>query len=152
MTVTEMTNDRVIELIEAYGAEPMTWPEEERDLAKARIAADPEIFAEALAEARSLDHLLAREEIAEPSSALTDTILANAPKASRARQGLLGGLSSLLFPQGARWPAGAALASLAMGLVGGYAYASTGIGYDQADSAYYSAFGFDSGENWLSLE
>jgi len=64
----------------------------------------------------------------------------------------LGGLSAILFPQGVRWPAGAALASLVMGLVGGYAYASTGIGYDQADSAYYAAFGFDNGAEWVSLE
>ena len=67
--------------------------------------------------------------------------------------GLFGGLSvSDLFPQGVRWPAGAALASLLMGLVGGYAYASTGIGYDQADSAYYAAFGIDSAIDWVSLE
>ena len=152
MTVSSMTNDRVLELIAAFGAEPMGWPEDERDAAKARLLSDPETFAGPLADARALDEYLAREIVPEPSSALTDVILAQAPTTAFEPTGLLRRLSSLMFPQGARWPAGAALASLAMGLVGGYAYASTGIGYDQVDSAYSSAFGFDSSESWVSLE
>ena len=152
MTVSEMTNERVLELIATYGAEPMSWPEDERDAAQACISADPDAFATALEDARALDLLLAAEDVPEPSVALTETILAQAPVAPKKRTGLFDGLSSFLFPQGVRWPAGAALASLVMGLVGGYAYASTGIGYDQADSAYYSAFGLDSGGDWVSLE
>ncbi len=152
MTVSEMTNERVLELIMAYGAEPMGWPDDERGAMQARIAADPDAFAEALAQARALDQLLASEQVPEPSATLADAILAQAPAAHAKRSGLFDGLSSFLFPQGMRWPAGAALASLAMGLVGGYAYASTGIGYDQADSAYYSAFGFDNSGDWGSLE
>lgn len=152
MTVTVINDARVLELIEAYGAEPMGWPEDERDAARARLAAHPEAFAEALALARALDAALALDPVPEPSAQLTETILAAAPSAPRARAGLFAGLSALLFPQGLRWPAGAALASLVMGLVGGYAYAATGIGYDQADSVYYAAFGFDNGAEWVSLE
>jgi hypothetical protein len=152
MTVTDMTTDRVLELIAAYGAAPMSWPEDERDAAAALIAADPDAFEAALADAQALDRLLETEDVPEPPAALAETILAGAPSAKPAATGVLKGLSAILFPQGVRWPAGAALASLVMGLVGGYAYASTGIGYDQADSAYYAAFGLDGGEDWVSLE
>lgn len=152
MTVNGMTEDRVLELIEAYGAEPMGWPEDERDAARALIEADPDAFADALAVARALDEAMELEQVPEPSARLADAILAAAPTAPPARASLFGGLSSLLFPQGVRWPAGAALASLLMGLVGGYAYASTGAGYDQVDSAYYAAFGLDVGADWGDLE
>lgn len=152
MTVTGMTHERLLELIATYGAEPMGWPEDERDEARALLSANPGSYSQALNEARAIDGVLSIEEVPEPSAALTQSILAAAPSAPRSRTGLLAGLAAMLFPQGLRWPAGAALASLAMGLVGGYAYASTGIGYDQADSAYYAAFGFDSGEDWISLE
>lgn len=152
MTVNGMTEDRVLELIEAYGAEPTCWPEDERGAARALLDANPDAFADALAVARMLDEAMELEEVPEPSAQLADAILAAAPTAPPARASLFGGLSSLLFPQGVRWPAGAALASLLMGLVGGYAYASTGVGYDQADSAYYAAFGLDVGADWGDLE
>lgn len=152
MMVTEMTRERVFELIAAYGAEPMGWPEDEREAARALLADDPDAFSEALAEARAIDEALNLELVPEPSPALANAILSAAPRASQPRKGLIERLADLVFPQGARWPAGAALASLVMGLVGGYAYASTGVGYDQVDSAYYAAFGLDSGEAWVSLE
>ena len=148
-----MTTERVFELIDAYGAEPGGWPEDEREAAMALLASDPETFAAALDAARALDALLLNESLPEPSLDLSDAILDAAPQAPEApRKGILDGLWSVLFPQGARWPAGAALASLMMGLVGGYAYASTGAGYDQAEDAYYAAFGFDTNEDWMSLE
>jgi len=150
--VDDMTKDRVLELIAAYGAEPGGWPDDERESARVLLSAESDAFAAALEDARALDQMLAREEMPAPSPELAEKILANAPATKPERAGLFGGLSALLFPQGVRWPAGAALASLVMGLVGGYAYASTGIGYDQADSAYFSAFGLDSGADWVSLE
>lgn len=152
MTVNGMTNDRVLELIAAFGAAPMSWPEDEREAAEAQIAANPDAFATALAEAQALDRMLETEDLPEVPASLAAAILAEAPSAKAARAGVFKGLSTILFPQGVRWPAGAAFASLVMGLVGGYAYASTGIGYDQADSAYYAAFGLDNSEDWVSLE
>ena len=152
MTVTGMTHERLLELIAAYGAEPMGWPEEEREAARALLADHPEAFAEAIDDARAIDLALLSEAVPEPSADLAQSILAEAPVAPIKRAGLLATIAGVLFPQGVRWPAGAALASLLMGLVGGYAYASTGIGYDQADSAYYAAFGLDGGEEWVSLE
>lgn len=150
--VTGMTHERLLELIAAFGAEPMGWPEAERDAARALLDAEPEAFREALAEARAIDAELNLAEIPEPSAELANAILATAPRAPRQNAGIVGGLAAILFPHGIRWPAGAALASLVMGLVGGYAYASTGIGYDQADSAYYAAFSLDGSEEWGNLE
>lgn len=152
MTTDSVTIDRILELIAAYGAEPGGWPEDERASAISVLNAHPDRFAEALDDARALDALLDSEDMPEPSPMLIESILAGAPTAPPQRRSLFGGLSDLIFPQGARWPAGAALASLTMGLLGGYAYASTGVGYDQADAAYYAAFGIDSGTDWLSAE
>lgn len=152
MTREKITFERAIELIEAFGAEPGGWPEEEREAASALIAAEPDRFAEVLAEARALDQLLLNEALPEPSADLAASILASAPNAAPESKSVLGALSSLVFPRGVRWPAGAALASLVMGLVGGYAYAAGDVGYDQADAVYYAAFGVDSDESWLSLE
>ncbi|MEO0450076.1 MAG: hypothetical protein AAFZ74_07180 [Pseudomonadota bacterium] len=152
MTEMTMTPQRVLELIDAFGAEPGAWPEDERAAAAALIAAEPETFQAALDEARAVDALLMEEALPEPSPMLAEAILAAAPRAKPVKSTPWQSLRRLIFPQGVRWPAGAALASLMMGLVGGYAYASTGTSYDAADSAYYTAFGFDSGDAWLELE
>ena len=152
MTDVTITTERILELIAAYGAESGAWPEDERVAATLRIAEAPDLFSAALEEARMVDTLLQSETVPEPSGALTDAILGAAPKPQATSQSLLGGLSALIFPQGVRWPAGAALASLVMGLVGGYAYASTGAGYDRADAAYYAAFGVGGVEDWVVME
>lgn len=152
MTSETMTVERVLELIEAYGAEPGGWPEGERDAASALVARDPDQFGSALSDARALDQYLLSEAPPEPNMDLAAAILAEAPKATIEQNSIFGAFSGIVFPRGIRWPAGAALASLLMGLVGGYAYASGGVGDDQADAAYYAAFGVDSNESWLSLE
>lgn len=152
MTTETISPERVLELIEAYGAEPGAWPNEERAGAIALLARQPERFAAALSAARELDQLFLTEPVPEPRPELAAAILASAPAARPVRQGWIGALAANMFPQGARWPAGAALASLVMGVFGGYAYASSGIGYDQADAAYYAAFGLDTGEDWLVSE
>jgi hypothetical protein len=140
--------ERVLEIIAAYGARPFGWPEDERDAAEALIEAEPTRFADALAQAQRLDEALAIEPIVDPSPMLADKILATAPTKSQTRIGWFADLRGALFPQKTRWPASAALASLAMGLVGGYAYASTGTVYDEADQALYTAFGYDAETSW----
>lgn len=152
MTDATITTDRVLELIEVYGAEAGAWPEDERDAAMAHLLVSPDLFASALETARALDQMLLREDAPEPSPALSEAILASAPRPNSVHSNSIGGVFALIFPQGVRWPAGAALASLLMGLVGGYSYASTGVGYDQADAAYYVAFGMDSSDEWLVSE
>lgn len=150
MTEIEITTARVLELIETYGAEPGAWPETERNAAQALIEAQPDEFSAALFDAQALDTMLASEHLPDPSPDLPARILASAPRAqAKPFTHLLGAI----FPRGVRWPAGATLASLAMGIVGGYAYASTGYTeIDTADQAYYTAFGYTQVGDWLAAE
>ncbi len=151
MTRADITVERVFELIAAYGSAPESWPEGERAAASAMVAAQPDVFAPALTQARALDDALQGEPEIAPAADLAARILASAPAPApaRAKASWLGRLKDLILPQTTRWPAGATLASLAIGLVGGYAYASA---YDQADQAYYTAFGYDAGVSWLGEE
>ncbi len=154
MTDTGMTATRVLELIEAYGGAPDTWPEAERAGAQALIDAQPEVFEAALLEACRLDGLIAVRPEVEPYTDLYERILDDAPMAEvRGRSGLAW-FKSLILPQGIRWPAGAAFASLMIGVVGGYAYASTGTveSFDQIDQAYGSSFDLDAADDWLNRE
>lgn len=151
MTQDRMTPERLLELIAAFGAEPGAWPEDEREAATALLAQTPDLFAEALDDARSLDAMLMSAPVPDPSPELAEAILARAPNAAPARQSR-GWLADFLFPQGARWPAGAALASLLMGVFGGYAYASVDVSNEQADAAYYAAFGVDQNQDWIEVE
>ena len=66
-----MTEDRLIELIESWGADPSAFPQAERGAARALLAAHPERFATAIAEARALDAALAQMPDVFPPPALT---------------------------------------------------------------------------------
>ena len=89
-----------------------------------------------------LDRVLARIEPHEPGAGLVARILADAPKPRRAS--LLDKVRAVLTPQGQRWPAGAALASLADGLSTGYAAAAQGTVDDPlADMVAYEALGLE---------
>ena len=134
------SEDRVFELIAAYGAEPGAWPEDEREAAKATLAAFPERFADALAEAKALDLALFNETLPEPDPDLANRILAAAPSAPRQARGI-GSLLKWRLP-GRQWPAGATLASLMIGLVSGYAYAgnATSADFETADEFYVGFF------------
>ena len=79
MTDMTLSTERVLELIEAYGAEPGAWPDDERAAASMLIAESPDLFASALADSRALDALLLNEAVPEPSAALSEAILAAAP-------------------------------------------------------------------------
>ena len=147
MTQETMTPERLLELIAAFGAEPGGWPEDERDAATALLTASPDLFADALDEARGLDDMFANMAMPEPSAELAAAILDSAPQPRATRQGR-NWFADLIFPQGARWPAGAALASLLMGVFGGYASATVDVSYEQADAAYYAAFGGDQSQDW----
>lgn len=134
------SEDRVFELIAAYGAEPGAWPEDERDAAKATLAEFPERFADALAKAKALDLVMFNETVPEPDSDLAKRILAAAPQAPR-QAGSFASLLKWRLP-GRQWPAGATLASLMIGLVSGYAYAGnvTSAEFETADEFYVGLF------------
>jgi len=140
----DMTDERIFELIDAYGADPHAFPEAERDAVRKRLAEAPGLFAAALEQARSLDTMLAR--LPEPAvpEALRASILAAAPQAPKPAAT---GLRGRLFGRLPNWIPAGAVASLAMGLLIGVnvsvpasmATAST----DDADTVMYAALGFD---------
>lgn len=141
MTST-LSDERILDLIEAYGADPAAFPETERESAARRITEAPGVFAKALEDARRLDQFLDLVPEAEVSASLRDSLLASAPKpkrAARPERGLRRFLPGWL-------PAGA-VASLVMGVMIGVnvslpssvASAQTS---DEADAVMYAALGF----------
>ncbi|RIJ20408.1 hypothetical protein D1224_14890 [Henriciella barbarensis] len=152
MTKTGMTDARVLQLLQAYGAWPMAWPEHEREAAEAHLAAYPERFADALADARLLDSAFEAEPMPEPDPSLAARILADAPQPRTSRDSLGTRLSRILMPNGRRWPAGAALASLGMGLFAGYtaSASSVPVSYEtEAEAVVYAALGYDQYDTYL---
>jgi len=134
-----MTDDRLIELIEAWGADPDAFPEAERAGAKAVLATRLERFAAALAEARALDAAFARIPEILPSAALTEALIASAPRPKVA----LGGFR---LPKFASWAPASGFAALAAGLFMGVMVApaaSAASDTDEAATVLEHALGFD---------
>ena len=149
---TPMTDDRLLDLIEAYGAEPMAWPEDERDAASAHLAAHPARFAEALEAARMLDLAFEGDELPGAPEGLAARILADAPAAIAARDNLGARLRSLVFPNGLRWPASATAAALLMGFSAGMfsAPATADDTYTSAgEDVVYAALGYGGFESYI---
>ena len=109
----DMTSQRLERLLQAYGADPMRWPQGERQAALALLAADPALEKQRR-EAAALDALLDRAEPPQASGELLGDILAAAGPPSW-RQWL-----RATWPFGPLWqPAsGLALAALAGVMVG----------------------------------
>lgn len=130
-----ITDERVLALIEAYGADPDMFPEAERAAAKSRMAEHPGRFADAVAAARDLDGILAgMPDITTPAS-LRDALISSAPKPKPARA------SRWKLPV---WIPAGALASLTVGLFAGMSVAQPITTQDeQAEAAVYAALGFD---------
>lgn len=63
-----MTFERLIEILDAYGADPARWPADERAAARAFVAKDARA-ADALAQARRLDEWLDTYDPADDASA-----------------------------------------------------------------------------------
>ncbi len=74
-----MTNARVLELIEAYGADLSAWPANERQAARTLMEANPELFAAALAEAQALDTALIELDLPPLRAPLEARLTASAP-------------------------------------------------------------------------
>jgi hypothetical protein len=79
MAPDDMTLDRFAVLLDAYGADPARWPDAERAAARALLDRSSEARARRDA-AAALDALLDRAATVEPSSALAERILAQAPQ------------------------------------------------------------------------
>lgn len=127
MNAVTITNERFRELLDAYGANPMRWPETEREAALALV--------EASAEARGLrdevaafDRLIDLADTAPATAKLEARILATFPPSSRA-SGLRAFLAGLIPGHPVWVPASALALSLALGLaVGAFVPAIAGLG------------------------
>lgn len=106
-----MNIERLTAILDAYGADPLHWPEGERLAAQAFVAREKRAQA-LVAEAETLDSLLDCAPSAMPSAALVETILARAPRPSG-----FAGLWTRLFPGQPVWrPAVGLAAALVMGI------------------------------------
>lgn len=138
-----MTDDRLIELIETWGAEPVCWPEAERAAGVALLQAHPERFAAALAEARALDLML--DALLEPQMprALTEALIAAAPHPKAARSGGVQRWFGLKTP----WAPASGFAAVALGLLMGLTVAPAASADDEmtaeVQELVVSALGFD---------
>ncbi|MEL7128835.1 MAG: hypothetical protein AAGK23_04750, partial [Pseudomonadota bacterium] len=101
--MTDMSDRRLIELLQTYGADPSAWPEAERAAGLARLAERPDIAQSALADAEALDAALDHLPHIDLPDGLIASIIAAAPQPQRP---LMARLSARLFPAGRRWPAG----------------------------------------------
>ena len=153
MTDHHAPDQRVLEVIEAYGADPQVWPDEDRAQVEAAIAQAPDLYEAALNEARLLDEVLSLETVPEPPISLFEDVLRAAPRGASTQSTSRVWWLRALFPDGVRWPAGAAFASLAMGVGGGFSYAATGPEpYTETEQVYLEAFGYDTYDTWLAEE
>lgn len=150
MTKPNMTTERVLELIDIYGADLYNWPDDERVPAAQLISANLSAFEEAFEFAKALDLALASAEVPELSNRLADVILSEAPQLSAATSTITRRAWRRFIPSGMRVPASAVFASLGVGLVAGYSYAGDNSfdTYLETDTSYNYAVE-DSFEDWI---
>lgn len=102
-----MTPERFHQIVEAYGADPRRWPQQERAAAEAWAAAHRAEADALLADAAGIDAWLAADKVDPPHAALQQRIIGSAPGR---RSGA---------PRRKLWWSGAAVAGV--GVLGGVA-------------------------------
>ncbi|MFL9882366.1 hypothetical protein PQR66_04975 [Paraburkholderia agricolaris] len=102
-----MTPERFHQIVEAYGADPRRWPQQERAAGQAWAAAHRAEADAMLADAAGIDAWLAADKVDPPGAALQQRIIGSAP----ARRPSV--------PRKRLWWSGAAVAGV--GLLGGVA-------------------------------
>ncbi|ANB75700.1 hypothetical protein AYM40_25630 [Paraburkholderia phytofirmans OLGA172] len=102
-----MTPERFHQIVEAYGADPHRWPQQERAAAEAWAAAHRVEADTALADAVGIDAWLAADKLEPPGAALQQRIIGSAPGRRP------------IAPRRRLWWSGAAVAGV--GLLGGVA-------------------------------
>lgn len=139
-----MTEERIFELIEAYGPEPTAWPEGERDAAEALMRERSHLYKDSLEDAHLLDAALADMPEPQMPAGLAKRIIAGAPQASS--PGIFARLKDTFSIGGQMWPSATAFASALFGMVIGYGALGTATQVAETDpfeEAIYAAF--DSG-------
>lgn len=126
MTVDRMTIERLNEILNAYGADPLRWPVGERLTAQALAAREPRA-AVLIAEAAAMDMLLDQAPAEAPSPALIAAVLKRRPK-----QAWIVRAWRDLFPEMPVWrPALGLAVALALGF-GLQTAAADRMGFDEA--------------------
>ncbi|CAE6823573.1 hypothetical protein [Paraburkholderia nemoris] len=74
-----MTPERFHQIVEAYGADPRRWPQQERAAAEAWAAAHRAEAEALLADAAGIDAWLAADKVDPPHAALQQRIIGSAP-------------------------------------------------------------------------
>jgi ferric-dicitrate binding protein FerR (iron transport regulator) len=110
-----MNAERFEQLIDAYGARPERWPEDERAAAEQWLAATPAAAAR-LDEARALDAALDAWTLPPASAVLREKVVATAPKPRLVRR-----------PARLWWAGAGLVAACAMGMVAGANLADVGL-------------------------
>lgn len=147
-TSKEVDLDRFAELVDAYGAEPTAWPEQERAGAL-RLIEHSEQAVRLLEEAAEVDSWLADVVEVEPSMALRNRILDQAPDARRTWSERWARMAQAIWPFGPSWqPATALAASVALGLTFGFALPQETV---EEDLTVVAELALDTGEYWNEL-
>ena len=129
--MAQMNETRLLAIVEAYGAEPNRWPEEERAAAQALHSPAGH---QALASTAALDWLLSESLVAPADLALITQIITLLEQRSN-------GLTVLTRPFGAIWQPAMGLATAAIiGIVVGVATPPEQIPMNQGQSETYVMF------------
>jgi len=112
-TTDRITQTRALQIVEAYGGDPDTWPRGERAAVIALSQSSPAV-SESIARARRLDALLAEDAIPDMPAGLAERLQPPARLAGAADKGRL----RLGF--GGRLPAYAVAATLCLGVFVGF--------------------------------
>ncbi len=119
-----MDKNEFLEYLEIYGADLGRWPGELREEAERACSSSAELR-QALEEERRFEEALNRRSFEEPSPDLERRIIdAAAPKPERARNSVLGLLSSIFSGFHLPRPAIALPLLLVLGMAAGYLYAN----------------------------
>lgn len=141
-----MTQDRLNNLIAAYGPAPANWPEDERAEAIEALAVRG---GQVSPEDAALESFLSSATAITPAPGLISKLMPP-PARENTPIGLWTRFQNILLPGGRAWPAGIALASLCIGLFTGY---SAPIAQPQTDAPEaFLMTAFDSEPLFSALE
>lgn len=123
-----MTEERILQLLESYGADPIRWPAEERAAAQTFLAAnETPVLRTAVAEAQAMDGLL--DATSQPVLSQEAWGRLRADAAVKAPDGFLNRLRTWVDWPGPLWqPAGAMALSLMVGIWLGISGFGEGVG------------------------
>ena len=141
--------DRVRDLVEVYGADPQRWPDTVPDKIKVLAQSNRDTLERSMTDTASLDALLEALPTPHPAPSLARRILETAPepgsqRVSRARiADAVGALLARWIGTGEAIPAGAAVASFAIGLVIGLSFPTAGTmpSPEEEEAVLFAALG-----------